>query len=44
MNTNAVIIEPNEPATASVIWLHGLGENGHDFEPIVTDLSENLTR
>jgi len=44
MNTNAVIIEPNEPATASVIWLHGLGANGHDFEPIVPELSESLTR
>jgi len=44
MNTNAVIIEPNEPATASVIWLHGLGASGHDFEPIVPELSENLTR
>lgn len=24
--------------TASVIWLHGLGADGHDFEPIVPDL------
>ncbi len=23
------------PASASVIWLHGLGASGHDFEPIV---------
>ena len=23
---------------ASVIWLHGLGANGHDFEPIVPEL------
>ncbi len=27
----------NEPA-ASVIWLHGLGADGHDFEPIVPEL------
>lgn len=33
-----VEIEPAEPATASVIWLHGLGANGHDFEPIVPEL------
>lgn len=23
------------PATASVVWLHGLGASGHDFEPLV---------
>jgi phospholipase/carboxylesterase len=31
-------IEPTEPANASVIWLHGLGADGHDFEPIVPEL------
>lgn len=31
-------IEPDSPATASVIWLHGLGADGHDFEPIVPAL------
>lgn len=35
----AVIIEPSQPARASVIWLHGLGANGHDFEPIVPELN-----
>ena len=25
----------NAPATASVIWLHGLGADGYDFAPIV---------
>ena len=25
-------------ATYSIIWLHGLGADGHDFEPIVPDL------
>jgi phospholipase/carboxylesterase len=34
----AVVIEPEEPATASVIWLHGLGADGYDFEPIVPQL------
>ena len=33
-----VEIEPATPATASVIWLHGLGADGHDFEPIVPEL------
>ncbi len=28
-------------STHSVIWLHGLGADGHDFEPIVNEL--NLT-
>lgn len=31
-----VEIEPRtRPARGSVVWLHGLGANGHDFEPIV---------
>ena len=31
-------IEPPAEATATVIWLHGLGADGHDFEPIVPEL------
>lgn len=27
-----------EPASRSVIWLHGLGADGHDFEPLVPEL------
>jgi len=30
-----VEIEPDTPARFSVVWLHGLGADGHDFEPIV---------
>ena len=34
-----VEIEPRAgTATHSVVWLHGLGANGHDFEPIVPEL------
>lgn len=33
-----VVLEPGSPATASVIWLHGLGADGHDFVPIVPEL------
>lgn len=33
-----VEIEPRNPANASIIWLHGLGATGHDFEPIVPEL------
>lgn len=29
---------PSEPADASVIWMHGLGADGHDFEPIIPHL------
>lgn len=35
---NAVVIEPAAAHRASVIWLHGLGADGHDFEPIVPEL------
>lgn len=30
-----IIIEPSCVANASVIWLHGLGASGHDFEDVV---------
>ena len=33
-----VEIEPSVPATASVVWLHGLGASGDDFVPIVPHL------
>ncbi len=33
-----VEVESKSPADASVIWLHGLGANGHDFEPIISEL------
>lgn len=32
-------LESSQPAEASVIWLHGLGADGHDFEPIVPELN-----
>lgn len=34
-----VVIDPAQPANAAVIWLHGLGADGHDFVPIVPELS-----
>jgi phospholipase/carboxylesterase len=33
-----VEIDPAGPAGGSVIWLHGLGADGRDFEPIVPEL------
>lgn len=38
ITSDAVIIEPAAGHRASVIWLHGLGADGHDFEPIVPEL------
>ena len=35
----AVEIETGSQPQAAVIWLHGLGADGHDFEPIVPELA-----
>jgi phospholipase/carboxylesterase len=34
----ALVIEPKGIHQATVIWLHGLGADGYDFEPIATEL------
>jgi phospholipase/carboxylesterase len=34
----AVEVETGANPAASVIWLHGLGADGHDFEPIIPEL------
>lgn len=34
----AIEIEPTGPHRSSIIWLHGLGADGHDFAPIATEL------
>lgn len=31
-------VNPTKPAIGSVIWLHGLGADGNDFVPIVSEL------
>ena len=36
--SDAVILQPDAPQTAAVIWLHGLGADGNDFVPIVPEL------
>ena len=33
-----VTIETGANPTAAVVWLHGLGADGHDFEPIIPEL------
>jgi phospholipase/carboxylesterase len=35
---DAVTLEPSRQPDASVVWLHGLGADGHDFVPIVPEL------
>ena len=37
-------LDADGEAAGSVIWLHGLGADGHDFEPIVPmlDLAQPL--
>jgi phospholipase/carboxylesterase len=35
---DTVEVTTGEDPTGSVIWLHGLGADGHDFEPIVPEL------
>lgn len=32
---SAIEINPSSRAEACIIWLHGLGASGHDFEPVV---------
>lgn len=35
----SVTVKPTRPAIGSVIWLHGLGADGHDFTDIVPQLN-----
>jgi phospholipase/carboxylesterase len=38
LNLETLEIETGPKPAAAVIWLHGLGADGHDFEPIVPEL------
>jgi len=35
---DAVYVEPKKTVNSVVIWLHGLGADGHDFEPVIPHL------
>ncbi|MBX2807460.1 MAG: alpha/beta fold hydrolase [Cellvibrionaceae bacterium] len=35
---NVIEVSTHAQPDASIIWLHGLGASGHDFEPIVSEL------
>lgn len=37
-SADAVVLTPTSSPNAAVIWLHGLGADGHDFVPIVPEL------
>lgn len=39
---SCIIFNPDIPPKATVIWLHGLGADGRDFEPIVPHLQSRL--
>ena len=42
-NRNAletVTVETGPNPTATILWMHGLGADGHDFEPLVPELLE----
>jgi len=36
-----VTVETGPDPTFSIIWIHGLGADGHDFEPLVPELLED---
>ena len=38
MSLETLEVETGPKPAAAVIWLHGLGADGHDFEPIVPEL------
>ena len=38
MARDVVEVETGRDPTGAVIWLHGLGADGHDFEPLVPEL------
>ena len=42
MTAQPLLLEPRLPATACVIWLHGLGADRHDFEPVALALQDVL--
>ena len=35
---DCITLDPPSPATACVLWLHGLGADGKDFVPVVPEL------
>jgi phospholipase/carboxylesterase len=44
MSVDGVEVQTGPEPTGTVIWLHGLGADGHDFEPIVPQLVRSTER
>jgi phospholipase/carboxylesterase len=42
-NLETVTVETGANPTAAIIWMHGLGADGHDFEPLVPELLDART-
>ena len=38
MELSTIQIDPEDPPDCAIIWLHGLGASGHDFEPMTEAL------
>lgn len=41
--TQPLILDPSQPADSCVIWLHGLGADRYDFEPVAQMLQRSFT-
>ncbi len=41
--TQPLILEPAQSADSCVIWLHGLGADRYDFEPVARMLQRSFT-
>ena len=44
MGREGVEVETGRDPRAAVIWLHGLGADGHDFEPLVPEIVQPSER
>ena len=38
-NLHSIELDPEQSPIGSILWLHGLGADGHDFAPIVPELN-----
>jgi len=44
MSQDLIEVETGPSPVATIIWMHGLGADGHDFEPIVPELARRGER
>jgi len=44
MSQDLIEVETGPNPVATIIWMHGLGADGHDFEPIVPELARRGER